>query len=206
MASVLGAEQELILIVHYQVPAGMTVGRSHINTSRGSLVIQVTILSFPLSFTVTVVVSGLVDTAAVLPTWIVQTFVSDVHLAVGAGGSRDAVTPEAGGGGHTGPPIVAEVLPADVVSSEVTLRPRVSFQAGALVACAVLVGAAVTSVQAGVVGTEILPLVTVPSPPAWLAVALIVVQELDTVSSAIGAAGVGETLVDISLTSLPSEA
>ena len=112
----------------------MAVGWSHINTSGRRLVIHVTVLSFPLSFAITVIIPGLVNAPSVLPARVVHTLVPIVHLAVGAGGASDTLASVARGGGHTGPSIVAVVLPADVISSEVALRPGVSIPAGAVVA------------------------------------------------------------------------
>ena len=59
------------------------------------------------------------------------------------------------------------------------------------------------SIVAGVRGTESLLDVTVSASVSGFAVALIVVEELDTVGSSLGGAGVGQTLVDVSLTPVP---
>lgn len=70
----------------------------------------------------------------------------------------------------------------------------------AVVTRAVTLDMTMASIVAGVGGTESLLDVTVAASISGLAVALIVVQELDTVRGPVGGAGAGQTLVDVSLT------
>ena len=55
-------------------------------------------------------------------------------------------------------------------------------------------------------GAEVNPDLAKTSPPAWPAVALVVVEQLDTVSGAWSSTRLGETLVDVALATLAGEA
>ena len=69
-----------------------------------------------------------------------------------------------------------------------------------MVTRAVTLDMTMASIVAGVGGTESLLDITVAASISGLAVALIVIQELDTVCGPVGGARVGQTLVDVSLT------
>ena len=58
----------------------------------------------------------------------------------------------------------------------------------------------------GIGGAEVNPDLAQTSPPAWPAVALVVVEQLDTVSGARSSTRLGEALVDVALATLAGEA
>ena len=172
---------------------------SYINASRRGDIKHVAVLPLPLSLTVTIIVSRFVNASSVVSTRIVHAFIPIVNLTIVSSGSQDTIASVPSRVCHTGAPIVAMVHQANIVLSVVTPRSRVASTTLTVEARTIAFNMTLTSVRTGVGGAEVLLDVTMTTSPSLFAVALIIVEELNTVRSAVVGAGVGQTLVDVSL-------
>ena len=114
------AHPELIFVINHQISSRMSRSWCHIDAPRRRNIKDITVLSLPLSFTVAIVVSGLVDTSAVVSAGIVHALVPVVHLTVVPGRAEDTLAPVPAGVRHAGPAVVAVVHQTHAVLSVVT--------------------------------------------------------------------------------------
>ena len=129
--------------------------------------------------TVTIVVSCLVNTSSIGSTRVVHALVPVVSLTVETRGAESTFTSVSTGVCDTTASVLTVVHQTSVVFSELAALSRESIPAGAEESIISLL--TLSTIAARVVRAELFPLLAVSAAPAWLAVALVVVEQLDAV-------------------------